>query len=121
MVGLPASGPRDSHPPRHRGVPDEPVPPKPDLRRRPGHDRDHRRALAAPPASARTGGVGGLWLLDEGSGQVANDLSFNGNRGMLGTTAGVDADDPTWVSLPRLLFLKRAALRFSGAQSVRMA
>jgi hypothetical protein len=77
-------------------------------------------ALAAPPASARTGGVGGLWLLDEGSGQVANDLSFNGNRGMLGTTPGVDANDPTWVALPRLLFLKRAALRFSGAQSVRM-
>ena len=25
-------------------------------------------ALAAPPASARTGGVGGLWPLDEGSG-----------------------------------------------------
>jgi hypothetical protein len=78
-------------------------------------------ALAAPPASARTGGVGGLWLLDEGSGQVANDLSFNGNRGMLGTTAGVDANDPTWVALPKLLFLKRAALRFSGSQSVRMA
>ena len=78
-------------------------------------------ALAAPPASARTGGVGGLWLLDEGSGQVAGDLSFNGNRGMLGTTPGVDANDPTWVALPKLLFLKRAALRFSGSQSVRMA
>ena len=74
---------------------------------------------ARRPAGERPDrGVGGLWLLDEGSGQVANDLSFNGNRGMLGTTAGVDANDPTWVSLPRLLFLKRAALRFSGAQSV---
>ncbi|WP_374455811.1 LamG-like jellyroll fold domain-containing protein [Nocardioides sp.] len=77
--------------------------------------------LAAPPASARAGGVGGLWLFDEGSGQVAYDLSFNGNRGQLGTTAGADAADPTWVQLPRLLFLKRAALRFNGAQSVRMA
>jgi hypothetical protein len=77
--------------------------------------------LAAPPASARVGGVGGLWFFDEGSGQVANDLSFNGNRGQLGATAGTDAADPSWVSLPRLLFLKRAALRFSGAQSVRMA
>jgi hypothetical protein len=80
--------------------------------------------LAAPPASARAGGVGGvggLWFFDEGSGQVANDLSFNGNRGQLGATAGADAADPSWVSLPRLLFLKRAALRFSGAQSVRMA
>ena len=79
-------------------------------------------ALAAPPAGARHRTTSaGLWLLDEGSGQVANDLSFNGNRGMLGTTSGVDANDPTWVSLPRLLFLKRAALRFSGSQSVRMA
>lgn len=77
--------------------------------------------VAAPPASARAGGIGGLWLLDEGSGQVANDLSFNGNRGQLGSTAGADAADPTWVALPRLLFLKRAALRFDGAQSVRMA
>lgn len=77
--------------------------------------------LSAPPASARAGGVGGLWLFDEGSGQVAYDLSFNGNRGQLGSTPGADAADPAWVQLPRLLFLKRAALRFNGAQSVRMA
>ena len=77
--------------------------------------------LAAPPASARAGGLGGLWLLDEGSGQVAHDLSFNGNRGQLGSTSSADAADPTWVALPRLLFFKRSALRFNGAQSVRMA
>lgn len=77
--------------------------------------------LAAPPASAGSGRIGGLWFLDEGSGQVAHDLSFNGNRGQLGSTPGADAADPTWVSLRRLFFFKRSALRFDGAQSVRMA
>lgn len=77
--------------------------------------------LAAPPASARAGGLAGLWLLDEGSGQVAHDLSFNGNRGQLGSTPGVDAADPAWVSLPRRFFFKRAALRFSGSQRVTVA
>jgi hypothetical protein len=74
--------------------------------------------LAAPPASARSGSLAGLWLLDEGSGQVAYDYSFSGNRAHLGASPGADAADPTWVSLPRLLFLKRAALRFSGTQRV---
>ena len=77
--------------------------------------------LAAPPASARAGGLAGLWLMDEGSGQVAHDLSFNGNRGQLGSTPDVDAADPAWVSLPRLFFFKRAALRFSGSQRVTVA
>lgn len=78
-------------------------------------------ALAAPPASARAGGLGGLWLMDEGSGQSTFDFSFNGNRGQLGSTPGVDAQDPTWVSLPRLLFLKQSALRFDGTQRVTVA
>ena len=77
--------------------------------------------LTAPPASARASGLAGLWLLDEGSGQVAHDLSFNGNRGQLGSTPDVDAADPTWVSLPRRWFFKRAALRFSGSQRVTVA
>jgi hypothetical protein len=77
--------------------------------------------LSASPAGARTDDLAGLWLLNEGSGQVAHDLSFNGNRGQLGSTPEADEHDPTWVSLPRFLFLKRAALRFSGSQSVRMA
>jgi hypothetical protein len=76
--------------------------------------------LAAPPAGARTDDLAGLWLLNEGSGQVANDLSFSGNRGQLGSTSEADAHDPTWIALPRLFLLKRAALRFSGSQSVRM-
>lgn len=78
-------------------------------------------ALTAPPAGARTDDLAGLWLLNEGSGQVANDLSFSGNRGQLGSTSSADAHDPEWISLPRLFLLKRAALRFSGSQSVRMA
>ena len=77
-------------------------------------------ALAAPPAGARTDDLAGLWLLNEGSGQVANDLSFSGNRGQLGSTSSADAQDPEWIPLPRLFLLKRAALRFSGSQTVRM-
>jgi hypothetical protein len=77
--------------------------------------------LAAPPASARSDSLAGLWLMDEGSGQVAYDLSLNGNRGYLGSTSGVDAADPSWVQLPRLLFFKRAALRFNGSQRVTVA
>ena len=35
------------------------------------------------------------WTLDEGSGQTAGD-SVGTNDGTLGTTSGVDANDPTW-------------------------
>ncbi|MCP3422083.1 LamG domain-containing protein [Nocardioides pinisoli] len=77
-------------------------------------------ALTGPPASARTDDLAGLWLLNEGAGQVANDLSFSGNSGRLGSTSSADAHDPEWITLPRLFLLKRAALRFSGSQSVRM-
>ena len=76
-------------------------------------------ALTAPPAAA-TDDLAGLWLLNEGSGQVARDLSFSGNRGQLGSTPDADPQDPAWISLPSL-FLRRAALRFSGSQRVRVA
>lgn len=75
--------------------------------------------LAAPPASA-TSDLAGLWLLNEGSGQVARDLSLSGNPGQLGSSALVDTQDPSWISLPSV-FLRRAALRFSGSQRVRVA
>lgn len=75
--------------------------------------------LAAPPASA-TSDLAGLWLLNEGSGQVAHDLSSSGNRGHLGSSPLADAQDPSWISLPSV-FLRRAALRFSGSQRVRVA
>lgn len=68
----------------------------------------------ASPAGATSYDLAGLWLFNEGSGQTAYDLSFSGNPGQLGSTPGADANDPTWVQLPRLLFLKRAALHFDG-------
>lgn len=78
-------------------------------------------ALTGPPASARADDLAGLWLLNEGAGQVANDLSFSGNSGQLGSTSSADAHDPEWITLPRLFLLKRAALRFSGSQRVQVA
>lgn len=83
--------------------------------------------VAASPAEAgtrhRTGSfdIAGLWPLNEGSGQVAHDWSFSGNRGQLGSTPEADAQDPAWVSLPRVGWFRRSALRFSGAQRVRVA
>ena len=75
--------------------------------------------MAAPPASARTDDLAGLWLFNEGRGQHAWDLSFSGNTGRLGSTPYADAQDPTWVSLGWLL--PRSALRFSGSQRVTVA
>lgn len=76
--------------------------------------------LSAPPAGAATNGLAGLWLLDEGSGQVAYDWSFSGNRGYLGSTPTADAHDPAWISLPSYL-VRRSALRFSGSQRMQVA
>lgn len=54
--------------------------------------------LAAPSAaSALDFGVTGWWPLNEGRGQVVNDWSGNRNHGMLGSTPGADANDPTWI------------------------
>ena len=39
----------------------------------------------------------GYWDFDEGEGQVAYDLSDNGNHGQLGSTPHVDDSDPAWV------------------------
>lgn len=69
---------------------------------------------AGAPAGAASYDLAGLWLLNEGGGQRAGDLSGHGNHGQLGSTPSADAHDPSWVALPRLLFLKRAALRFDG-------
>lgn len=67
---------------------------------------------AAPAASA---GLGGLWLLDEGSGQVVHDKSGNANNGVLGSTASSDANDPSWIAGA---LRKTSALRFGGYQYV---
>jgi hypothetical protein len=39
-----------------------------------------------------------LWHLDEGTGQLAADASGHGNALTLGSTAGVDPDDPSWTT-----------------------
>jgi hypothetical protein len=73
----------------------------------------------AAPASANAGvldSVTGWWPMYEGSGQVIHDLSGHGNNGMLGTTPGVDANDPTWIRG----FLFGSALRFDGNDVVRI-
>jgi hypothetical protein len=72
------------------------------------------------PASAGTYDLAGLWLFNEGSGQVARDLSWHRNHGQLGSTPSADANDPSWVSLPKLWIFKRAALRFDGNDRVRV-
>ena len=73
----------------------------------------------AAPASANAGvldSVAGWWPMYEGSGQVVHDLSGHGNNGMLGTTPGVDANDPTWIRG----FLFGSGLRFDGNDVVRI-
>ncbi len=49
--------------------------------------------------------------MNERSGQTVHDWSGNGNHGMLGSTPGVDANDPTWI---RGVFGIGSALRFDG-------
>ena len=49
----------------------------------------------------------GYWKFNEGSGQVVHDYSNNGNNGQLGSTSGIDNDDPTWViGGPTLIFFQ---------------
>ena len=44
-----------------------------------------------------TPGLVAYWRLDEGSGDVASDLTGNGHDMQLGNASGPDAGDPTWV------------------------
>jgi hypothetical protein len=57
--------------------------------------------VAAAPAGASQRSweppLVGYWPLNEGRGQVARDWSGYGNHGQLGSTPGVDANDPTWI------------------------
>ena len=71
------------------------------------------------PASANAGlldSVAGWWPMYEGSGQTVHDLSGKGNHGTLGSTPGVDANDPTWIKG----WLFGSALRFDGNDFVRI-
>jgi concanavalin A-like lectin/glucanase superfamily protein len=51
------------------------------------------------------------WPMDEGTGQVAADVSGNGHHARLGRLAGADPSDPGWVP-----GRSGTALRFVGAQ-----
>ncbi len=42
-------------------------------------------------------GLVGYWDFDDGEGQIAADVSGNGNDGTLGSTEDVDDNDPCWV------------------------
>ena len=77
-------------------------------------------ATIAAPSNAGSYQLSGLWLFNEGAGQATKDWSSHGDNGQLGSTAGVDANDPTWVALPKIFLLKRAALRFDGQDFVRI-
>jgi hypothetical protein len=41
--------------------------------------------------------LSGYWPMNEGKGQTVRDWSGNGNNGQLGSTAGADANDPSWI------------------------
>jgi hypothetical protein len=74
-------------------------------------------ALLAPAtASAWSNPLSGWWPMNEGRGQTVYDWSGNGNNGQLGSTAGVDDNDPTWI---RGVFAG-SALRFGGDDFVRV-
>ena len=54
--------------------------------------------LIAPSASIASGPLAGWWPMNEGSGQTVYDWSGNDNHGTLGSTPGVDANDPAWTN-----------------------
>jgi uncharacterized repeat protein (TIGR01451 family) len=49
------------------------------------------------PLVGNEAGLVGYWKFNEGSGQVAIDSSGNDNHGQLGSTSGIDNNDPEWV------------------------
>jgi hypothetical protein len=54
--------------------------------------------LIAPAASSASGPLAGWWPMNEGKGQTVYDWSGNDNHGTLGSTPGVDANDPAWTT-----------------------
>jgi hypothetical protein len=70
-------------------------------------------ALAVPAAATAATPdfpLKGWWPLNEGRGQTINDRSGNRNNGYLGSTTGVDDNDPSWI---KGIFFG-SALRFAG-------
>lgn len=46
-------------------------------------------------------GLVGYWRFDEGAGQIAHDMTHNGNDGMFGSSEEAEVDlDPAWVESP---------------------
>ena len=73
-------------------------------------------ALCLPgTAAAADFPLSAYWPLNEGKGQVVRDWSGNGNHGQLGSTPGVDANDPSWI---KGLFFWSYGLRFDGGDFV---
>jgi hypothetical protein len=75
-------------------------------------------ALCLPSAASAASydfPLSGYWPLNEGRGQVVRDWSGNGNHGQLGSTPGVDANDPSWI---KGAFFWSYGLHFSGNQFV---
>ncbi len=75
-------------------------------------------ALCLPSAASAASydfPLSGYWPLNEGKGQVVRDWSGNGNHGQLGSTPGVDANDPSWI---KGAFFWSYGLHFSGNQFV---
>ena len=73
-------------------------------------------ALCLPgTAAAADFPLSAYWPLNEGKGQVVRDWSGKGNHGQLGSTPGVDANDPSWI---KGLFFWSSALRFDGGDFV---
>jgi YVTN family beta-propeller protein len=48
------------------------------------------------PLIGNESGLVGYWKFNEGSGQTAYDSTLNSNDGQLGSTLGVDDNDPSW-------------------------
>jgi hypothetical protein len=71
--------------------------------------------MAIAPSAALAAVVVGQWRFDEPDGQVALDGGPHGLDGRLGSTTGVDADDPA-----RIPGTSGRALRFDGASFVRV-
>ena len=62
-------------------------------------------------AAANDFPLSAYWPLNEGRGQVVHDWSGHGNDGRLGSTAGADANDPSWI---KGIFFWSYGLHFDG-------
>ena len=75
-------------------------------------------ASLAVPSVSLAGPLAGWWPMNEGQGQTVYDWSGNDNHGMLGSTPGVDANDPSWTDGR---FGAGRALSFDGEDIVTVA